>query len=339
VWCQTCINLALLIACQEYSSPGPPSLPQTIPTGNERNSERIRLLVTVPTDRLSSPLSTKPIITNSDCSYGSTNSVHRPSPSSPSHLVPPSPVRSISESSESGDSIISIDNLTSPGGSVCSNADDGDRPCAESTSSLEDALSEARLEWPEGEIRYFLPADAIVALITVESIAEELRLRNAKLPAGQSYHLLATRIARFAPKLFCILVLLRKACCIIEFLEENLDDSDLPFNRDGKTRRSGNFRLCSNLHENQPIKSMSRWPSNWIKDFSREQWSVITPTFKRSDTIQHYNFHNNSVFPYTRDEERNEDQVKEGGFGRVWEIEIHPAYHSFYTNPENSEVR
>ena len=271
----------------------------------------------------------KPTITTSDCSYGSVNSNHPPSPSSSGHLAPPSPARSISESSESGDdSSVSIDDLTSSGANSLIHREVSGRPDVETGSPLEESLINARFEWPEGEGRYFLPADAIEEFITIRSIEEELERSHTRL-LGQSRYQVAAKIHRVASRLFCILVLVQKSYLISDFLQTGIGDSDLPFSRDDKTRRSRKFKLCSKLLPNEPLECMSHWKSRWIKDFSREQWSVMTPDFNDGDSIQHYKFDDNSVFPFTKDEERN--RVKEGGYGTVWEIEIHPAHHSFHS--------
>jgi hypothetical protein len=271
----------------------------------------------------------EPVTPASDQSYGTFNSYARPSPSSPGYLVPPSPVRSISGSSESGsDSILSREDLTGSGGSSFINDVTIDGHQHDSASPLEERLIDARWEWPEGSSGNFLPGDAIESLVTIESIEEQLTWSNLRLPFGRSRHQIARKILQSAPKLFCILVLIQRSSYIGGFLEENIDDTDLPFTRDSKTRHSGNFRLCSQQHPNQPIKVMLNWTSKWIQEFSREQWSVMAPLFKESDSIEHYEFDDNCVFPFIRDEERN--NVKVGGFGTVWEIDIHPAHHSFH---------
>lgn len=288
---------------------------------------------TATNSRFFPPSPKKPRITTSDYSYGTTNSIQRPSPSSSGHLVPPSPVRSISESSESGDdSIISTDGLSSSGGSSLSNGFGTGRRDLDSKSPLEELLISARYEWPEGEGRYFLPADAMEKFITIESIETELERSHASLLPSHTRHQVAVKILSVASRLFCILVLVQKAHFVCDFLRGDIDDNDLPFGRDDKARkrrRPGNFRLCSKLLPNKPLECMSQWRSKWIKDFSREQWSVMTPHFRNGSSVQHYVFDDNSVFPFTRDEERND--VKEGGFGTVWEIEIHPAHHSFHS--------
>jgi hypothetical protein len=229
---------------------------------------------------------------------------------------------------------VNTDDFTSSEASSFSNENVPDRSFLEYTSPLEDQLGRARLDWPEYSTQYFLPADAIDSLITIESIEKEIMWRNIKLQHGQSHFQVATRVLRSAPKLFCVLVILRRAYYIGEFLEENLDDTDLPFVRDNKNRRSGHFRLCSRLHPQKPLKSMSHWTPKEIQDFSREQWSVMTPMFEGGELIKHYEFGDNCVFPFTRDEERR--QIKVGGFGSVWEIEIHPAHHSFHSKVGNS---
>ncbi|KAG0646847.1 3-phosphoinositide-dependent kinase 2, partial [Hyphodiscus hymeniophilus] len=218
------------------------------------------------------------------------------------------------------ESTLSSDEFTNSGGSSHSNADSGLRNL-ETSSQLEDALNAARYEWPEGDNRYFLPKDALESLITPNAIENEIIRSNMRLPVDQSLDQVVEQIFRFAPKLFCILVSLRKAEYMTDFLEEDLHDIDLPFERPENPKRSQGFKLCSRLHPNHPIRSMSFWRSKWAKEFSREQWSVLSPVFEKTDRIEHYDFDSNTVLPFTRDEEQSETKVKEGGFD-VFDAEV-----------------
>jgi len=224
--------------------------------------------------------------------------------------------------------------LTNSGGSSFSNEAKVEISQPDSLSPLRERLNAARLEWPEGSSQYFLPADDLESLITVESIKDQLFQRCVKIPFDYSRERFARRILCSAPKLFCILVQVQQPNCITAFLEEGLDDTDLPFTRDGKVRRSGNFRLCSNQRPNQTIKAMENWTATRIREFSREQWGFMAPLFKESDSIEHYKFDDNTVFPFTRDEGRNNAKV--GGFGTVWEVDIHSAHHSFHKKVRES---
>lgn len=132
-------------------------------------------------------------------------------------------------------------------------------------------------------------------------------------------------IWKSAPKLFAILVCLKRGNLITDFLDEEIDDTDLPFVRSDNTARSGHFKLCSKKTPDQPIKCMTSWDQARVNDFGRDQWCMLAPIFEYTDEIEHYDLEDNCVLPWVEDEERS-DQAIEGGFGSVWKIAIHPAH-------------
>jgi hypothetical protein len=194
-----------------------------------------------------------------------------------------------------------------------------------SESTLRDKLCNARHEWPEGSFRYFIPVDDFNRIVTPDSILLEVERCAMIFKSDEERLQIVQEISISAPKLFAILVILKRSRFIIEFLDEAIDDTDLPFVRYDNTSKSGHFKLCSRKTPDQPIKCMMMWDQARVNDFGRDQWCFLAPIFEYHDHINHYELDDNCVLPWVEDEERSHRAV-EGGYGSVWKIAIHPAH-------------
>jgi hypothetical protein len=206
--------------------------------------------------------------------------------------------------------------------------------------TLEERLWDARIEWPKGDNRYFIPADVLQSLVTVESIYSELVRCRIKMQRDEILDT-SKRIWKAAPRIFAILVCMNKGRCIINFLNEGLEDEDLPFKR-SEIKEIGaganNFKLRSRRHDGKRINSMSNWGRSEITTFGRDQWWMLAPIFKEGKTnrakVRHWDLEDNCVLPFIEDTKRT--KVKESGFSSVWGVLIHPAHQLLYksTNPK-----
>jgi hypothetical protein len=323
----------------------PNTLATTIEKTNDHGRESTRLPVRPPSANHLRPVPlVVPTITTSESGYVTVQPVLNKTVSATSSLAPPSPAKSTSDTSVSEyGSIVSAEDLASSSASCspsrCSDEYGGCRQLdLDSASALEDDLRNARIESPEDENKYFMPADVFEQLITVNSVQVELEKTITTFPPGWSSLRYAEKIVKSAPRLFSILVLLRKGGFICDFLEENLDDTHLPFIRDDITHKGGKFKLRSKLHPDQPIKCMARWRQQRINDFAREQWCMDAIIFKKGDKIPHYKFEKNHVLPFIKDDERT-GLVKWGAYSSVWEIAIHPAHQFLHEKSDSPKVR
>lgn len=206
---------------------------------------------------------------------------------------------------------------------------------SESRQTLQYQLGNARIEWPLGSYRYFYPADELERLITYDSILIELKRCNVQFPT-EALPRLAAQIFKSVPKLFAILVCLEQAHLIHEFLEEEIDDTHLPFVRSDINTSEG-VKLCSGKNTDKQIQCMASWSSHRISEFGQLQWYMRAPVFEFGEEIKHYELHDNDVLPWIEDHKRK-NHAAEGGYGSVWRIKIHPAHQQIHNNP-HSEVR
>jgi hypothetical protein len=197
-------------------------------------------------------------------------------------------------------------------------------------SLLRKALFKARIEWPPRQLRYFVPADVLKNLLQPASIADELHGYQLGSTSGETISNLAQMISVRAPKLFAILVCLKLGHFIVDFLEEQIDDEDLPFERCDDIERPGGGNLCSHRTPQHPIKCMLDWDQSDIIDFDRDQWYVLAPIFRGNEEMEvpHYELRDNGVLPFVEDEEQKRPVI--GGFSTVWRVVIHHAHQELY---------
>jgi len=196
----------------------------------------------------------------------------------------------------------------------------------QSERTLRDDLCDARIEWPRNNNKYFIAVEDLRRLITVDSISAELARCNADFANHERRQKIMEEISQIAWKLFAILVYVGQGHRIMDFLDENIDDTDLPFVRSDETSTSVNFKLCSKKKSSQPIKCMLLWNMHLVNDFGRDQWCMLAPIFEYTDEIEHYELNDNCVLPWIEDFERSGRAINEGGYSTVWKVAIHPAH-------------
>lgn len=187
-----------------------------------------------------------------------------------------------------------------------------------------------RIEWPKERNQYFIPGNDLRRLVTVNTILNQLRSSRPDLPEHELLQK-AERACASAYKLFAILVCANKSNKFYEFLEEGLCDADLPF---GRSSDSGhNEYLCSNRYPHRIIRSMKSWGLYQVSNFRRDQWQMLSPIFRRSNEVEHYELLNNHVLPFVEDYEQDPGEFTGfGGFSSVWAVVIHPDHQFLYTS-------
>jgi hypothetical protein len=199
--------------------------------------------------------------------------------------------------------------------------------------ALQSQFWDCQVEWPEGGNQYFIPADDLRRLVTVDSIRNQLKYSKPDLLEDRLLEM-AESACKSAFKLYAILVCANRVSHFYNFLQEGLSDDDLPFIRLSGSKKS--FELHSSRRPNKPIMSLRSWPLFQVKHFSRDQYQMLAPIFKKSHLVEHYDLLDNQVLPFIEDQVR--DLAKSGGvggFGSVWAVRMHPAHQFLHrdTNP------
>lgn len=207
--------------------------------------------------------------------------------------------------------------------------------------SLTRMLRQEKIEWPSEGHSWFIPIDVIRKLEEKRSVREELRRifpRMDRDPLDHYVHVICTKATRLFAILLASSIEIQEAIC--ELLDEGITDANLPFVRVplygvDRERRSSPYTLAKYEHTNCQredhagcgIRALSNWHGVEIQSLCRDQWLALSPIFRRaSKGIPHYHFEDNTVLPFTEDDENNNEKMKSGGYSEVWAIRIHPAH-------------
>lgn len=201
--------------------------------------------------------------------------------------------------------------------------------------SLQDRLFAESHHYPQGCKGFFIPIKALESLIQEQNVVEEL---TRYLPHTTQREIwdTATRICAIPiaeeksyRKIFAILVLIEKTGSILEFLGEGVHDGDLPLMKLGLDRKPGIFEFGRKPEEgkaSRPLKCFKTFSRINFINFENCQWAVLAPIFgrPRRKDVKHLSLEDQRILPFTEEEE-----VSEGGFGRVSRVNIHPDHHHF----------
>lgn len=208
-------------------------------------------------------------------------------------------------------------------------------------------------EWPHGQHGYYIPINYLEDYVTVEAVSKQL-LRDCPLLQPQKIGEYAKAIRAGAKKLYTILLCMDKGDCIADFLDGGINDTCLPFLRSDHGTEpciqaaGAKFELCTSNHfatclkhghTGCGIKALESWHSRDIRILSRDQWQFLAPIFEplKNGKIPHYEFYENTIFPYVEDHQTvNDSYVKSGGYSHVWGVRMHWAHQKIYksTNPK-----
>ena len=150
--------------------------------------------------------------------------------------------------------------------------------------------------------KYFMPAGALNDLLKHRPIKNALKECGVEVNRIDEVTELIVRGGR---RTFAILLAIYRQATIMKFVEgdqfqTNILDSKLP-------------RSLSDLQ--------SILPATDVGEFFERQWEFTAPVFPRGRG--HRLLHHDTIFPFMASQQRGE-----GGFGRVFEVELHPAHGS-----------
>ncbi|KAI1878381.1 hypothetical protein JX265_000313 [Neoarthrinium moseri] len=129
--------------------------------------------------------------------------------------------------------------------------------------------------------------------------------------------------------LFAILLLSEKGYCVFQFIDQGLNDRELPFQM-----RSNNGLYEFLDSSSRELRCFEHWKQAFRNQFDTYQWRVCTPYFEQGDggkiTVQH--FSSRTVLPFL-ESERNDHEIEYlqelGGYGEISYVKIHESSHDF----------
>ncbi|TVY66789.1 Sporulation protein kinase mde3 [Fusarium oxysporum f. sp. cubense] len=216
---------------------------------------------------------------------------------------------------------------------------DGDLPLE---APLQDKLLADHHKFHDGR-KGFIPRGHIRKVINEQSVRQHL-YECLYLPSSEDRDSMVERYVRqiFSQDtenksyviIFTILVLTEKSECIVNFLDERIDDSALPFRKENQNPQGKlpAVDLCPR-RGGKRIKAFRRWSLVAKMSFEEWQWAVNAPFFNRGQDgeVKIYDLQDAAVLPFvTRNRLSGYQEIEEyhGGFGKVSKRYIHADHHN-----------
>lgn len=219
--------------------------------------------------------------------------------------------------------------------------------------NLRDQLFSALVRTSQGK-EEFLPLSLFEAVLTEECVKQELSASIGHLYSETSITQTAKKICgsvirpdsfedgdmqrrtvRSFRKVFATLVIIEKTRDIIEFIDEDVADSDLPLIRVPQSH-GGTTGLALRRRRNpeMPLQCCRQWNQLAIRNFEQWQWTTLSPFFSKSEgrrEITHYILEDQAILPFVEEHDSGRPAASEvsGGFSSVFKVNIHPDHHNF----------
>jgi hypothetical protein len=219
-----------------------------------------------------------------------------------------------------------------------------------SEKSLQERLFQALLPTHQGKKEFF-PKKVLSTIVTKKRVCDELSKElNADVYDEKLIEAYAKRICeekefdqegtkkiRSFRKIFVILVLIGKTPAIIKFLKQDVNDSGLPLKRVSRPDEKGSYDLRRSRDPTEPLECFSKkWNQLHIRNFEGYQWTTLSPFFSKAEhkRVKHYRLQEQAILPFLSASRKDETDTHntlefEGGFGRVFKVDIHPDHHNF----------
>jgi hypothetical protein len=208
------------------------------------------------------------------------------------------------------------------------------RSTIDPSSTLSDLIREKSKKAASAEGRIFYPINDLEKVVTRIRVRQEISnvrdldeiLDKIFVPRTVFDH--KTRVF----KIFVILTLIGKPEAIQDFINGELYDLDLPFERiisKGTPKTRDQYLRNPQIPRRSHIEIglFERWAPRDIESFMEKQHAVCVPIFdfdtQPGAPVSYYNLHEQTILPYIENEEnvfRSEERSD------VWRVKIHPAH-------------
>ncbi|KAJ0417850.1 kinase-like domain-containing protein [Aspergillus carlsbadensis] len=189
------------------------------------------------------------------------------------------------------------------------------------SNTLHRLLKDSRVRSAVEQSRLFFPEPILKRLVKEhvrDVLANDLKIEPARV---EHY---ARIISQDAPRLFAIFVEAKKEDHIIQILNEDIRDPDLPF---VKITSVDGLSLTLVTKRGTPINTFKTWEPKMLENFEIKQHRALSPVFSRH---QHYELGEHDILPFvTNYAESNSWPKVAGGFGEVYPVRIHRDHHLF----------
>lgn len=175
------------------------------------------------------------------------------------------------------------------------------------------------------DTKTFWSSKRVRDIITVPRIVEQLHKHGHSHDRAQS---IAHKISGSCLQIFAALTWHEREGDIGAFLREGIVDSDLPFVRAEVKNAHLTCKIARRDQPSAPLACFSNWSISAREFFLSEQHRFVPAVFgfePGTNTIRHMNYSPAVVLPLTQSK-----AIRDGGFGSVKEVEVHPDCHGFH---------
>lgn len=187
--------------------------------------------------------------------------------------------------------------------------------------------------------KHFVPHNLLCEIITQTSVDNELarweylprKIRHAlrrptdvPIEASSDSGRNSNKTYR---KIFAILLELHRPSLIWSFVEDGVCDQDLPLMKERcNTGTQSRYELRRAKDRTSQLKCFKKWTFTATSEFEDRQWMFLAPSFDKSiySDDSHQKLETHHILPFTK-----QSKVRKGGYGKVYETEIHSGHHTF----------
>lgn len=203
--------------------------------------------------------------------------------------------------------------------------------------SLRKRLLDSVIESADSRKKTFLPNDAIKRIVTPENIEAHILMSGHEVLWG-----LSSEVINFvcggpdsnASKIFAALLLMDQVPLIVDFMEENISDRDLPL-FGGEIGEHDSFQIGKRIGESQaiiPFARFGKWAPAVQRSFLSVQWSVNAPVFGKN-IRESWHSHpamwlsDEMILPWIEFGPTSKSELEESV--QIARVRIHGAHHTF----------
>lgn len=204
--------------------------------------------------------------------------------------------------------------------------------------SLRKRLLDSVIESADSRKKTFLPNDAIKSIVTPENIEAHILMSGHEVLWG-----LCSEVIDFvcgdpesnASRIFAALLLIDQVPLILDFMEENVSDLDLPLVSGGEIGEHDSFQIGKRIGGTQAIRPFARfgkWAPAVQRSFLSVQWSVNAPVFEENireswDSHPATWLSKETILPWIEFEPISKSALEESV--QIAHVRIHDAHHTF----------
>ncbi|KAI0970492.1 kinase-like domain-containing protein [Xylaria arbuscula] len=198
--------------------------------------------------------------------------------------------------------------------------------------TLSNRLESAMIRSAEGANNWFIPHDQLNEILDRRSVTDEVTtLFYEETP--QQLEQVVDRILGQGMisqgkcrKIFAVLVMIRQARSIKQFIDKNISDADIPL----KSNPEDKFKITAFHIRQEATLKPEGWSNTNYRSFLEYQWFVDAPVFTRDKSHDDHIpiLGEQTIFPWIPDDSLKEKN-RQTGHSEVRPIKIHESHHDF----------